>query len=343
MGNNNIKFTQKQVEEIFRAKNCLLQDVYKNANIPLRYICSCGQENCVSFDKFRRQKHGCRHCTKIGGYTHEEVFDFFNKQGCKLISEYTGCKNKLEYICKCGDINYISFDNFSKGKRCVKCGLEKLSEKFRFTKEYVQEYFIDNNCIPLFDEYKNRKQKLNYICSCGNNSIITFGDFLSGRRCKNCCNTRRNLTKNDRNNNPTSLQQNFIHNIIGGKLNFPVGNYILDIAFPEEKIYVEYDGSGHNLSVKFGTINQEDFDKKSVKRNYFFYRRGWKQIRIISSKDKLPNKEKIIQLLNDAQSLINEGKKYIIFNIDNTTIEYQNYTSHYSFGKTKKVCNDCAS
>lgn len=83
-------------------------------------------------------------------------------------------------------------------------------------------------------------------------------------------------------------------------MNFPVGRYALDIAFPSEHIYIEYDGSGHDLCVKRGECSQEEFIKRGLKRNYYLMRRGWKSIRFISSLDMLPRKEKMIELYNAA-------------------------------------------
>lgn len=340
MGTNNIKYTQEYVNKIYEDRGCKLLEQYINAHSPMRYICFCGKENSISFDKFRRQKHGCRFCTKIGGYSEEEVFGYFKEQGCILLTEYAGCKNKMEYICVCGEKSITTFDNFIKGKRCKNCGIQKLKESFKHDINFVKKFFIDNGCIPLFDEYNNSKTKLKYICSCGEEAYITFGDFYSGRRCSSCRVERINLTKKEMGSYPSSLQQKFLLNIIGGEENYPFGNYLLDIAFPEEKIYIEYDGSGHGLGVKLGQVTELDFKQKEIKRNYFLLRRGWKEIRIISNKDKLPNEDCIKKMVSFAKEIINSGRSYVIFNIDNLTMEYQNYNSHYDFGELKRVRND---
>lgn len=79
------------------------------------------------------------------------------------------------------------------------------------------------------------------------------------------------------------------------------------------------------------------------RRTYALYRSGWKSIRIISRFDKLPNKEKIIEIINYARSLISSGSKWVLFDIDNNILKSQNYNSHYNFGETKRIRNDCAS
>ena len=52
----------------------------------------------------------------------DEVKQTFTKNNCILLSkEYINAKTKLKYICKCGDISYITFDKFKQGRRCG-CG-----------------------------------------------------------------------------------------------------------------------------------------------------------------------------------------------------------------------------
>ncbi len=340
MGKKNIKYTQEEVNKFYEEKNCVLLEQYVGVHSPMHYICSCGKENCISFDKFRKQKHGCRYCTKIGGYSKEEVSVYFKEQGCVLLSEYSGCKVKMEYICVCGEKSITTFDNFINGKRCKNCGLHKLRENFKHDINFIKDFFIKNGCVPLFEEYNNSKEKLKYICSCGNESYITFGDFYSGRRCGNCRVERINSTKRKLGIAPNSLQQKFLFNIIGGEENYPFGNYLLDIAFPEENIYIEFDGSGHGLGIKLNQISESGFKEREIKRNYFLLRRGWKEIRIISNKDKLPDENHIRQMITFAKEVISSGRSYIIFNIDNLTVSYQNHNSHYDFGELKRVRND---
>ena len=67
---------------------------------------------------------------------------------------------------------------------------------------------------------------------------------------------------------------------------------------------------------------------------------SWKEIRIISKKDKLPDPSKILDMVNFSKELINQGRSYIIFDIDNLTVKSQNRTSHYDFGELRRVRND---
>lgn len=343
IGKNNIKFTQEYVESYYKEKGCLLLDNYKNASTPLKYLCHCSHENTLSFDKFKKQKNGCRYCTKIGGYKLEDVYNYFKEHDCELLeTTYSGVKKKMKYKCSCGNISEISFDNFKSGKRCNKCGLDKLSEQFKTDIKHVIDYFIKNNCVPMFDEYKNDRQKLKYKCSCGNISSITFADFKSGRRCNKCSTQRRLNTFYKNGTQKCSLQQKYILDLIGGKLNYPIANSSLDIAFPDEMIYIEYDGGGHDLSVKLGEITDNKFREKEKRRNYGLYKLGWKSIRIISKKDYLPSDTKIKEIIQLGKNILKE-RSWIVFDIDNSEVKYNNFTDLYDFGETKRLRNDYVS
>jgi len=72
-----------------------------------------------------------------------------------------------------------------------------MSKGKKWTYEEVSDYFKEQGCelkTPK-EEYINTKQNLDYICSCGNPSKITFSKFKDrGQRCKEC--GKKKLTKN---------------------------------------------------------------------------------------------------------------------------------------------------
>lgn len=136
----------------------------------------------------------------------------------------------------------------------------------------------------------------------------------------------------------TSSQQRAIHRLIGGKLNFPFGRSSLDIAFPEEKIYLEYDGGGHNLNVKLGDISQDEFNKKEQRRSFFLKDNGWKEIRIITDEDNLPKDKNILDFVKSAKSFLNSGKGFSVkWNIDDGNKVLVNYTHTYEIEEFKRI------
>lgn len=122
--------------------------------------------------------------------TYEEVRKVFEDNGCVLLStEYKRSKDKLRYICTCGNESEITFDKFKSGQRCRNCrneSIRKASEDRKHTLEEVREIFAQNGCELLSTEYKNNKQKLLYRCKCGNVARIALTKMAAGQHCDEC-------------------------------------------------------------------------------------------------------------------------------------------------------------
>lgn len=147
-------------------------------------------------------------------------------------------------------------------------------------------------------------------------------------------------TKYKNSSQVSSRQQRYLHSILGGELNYPYYTASLDIAFPEEKIYLEYDGGGHELSVKLGTETQEEYDNRSRSRWYSLYRNGWKEIRIISLRDKLPSDKKLLLMIEEAREILESGRSWVTFNIDESFIETSKIKENYNFGELRNIYGD---
>jgi hypothetical protein len=63
----------------------------------------------------------------------------------------------------------------------------------KYTFEQVKEFFEAEGCTLLSKEYRNSKQKLEYVCSCGNKATKELRNLLSGRNGCKKCSTRRAL------------------------------------------------------------------------------------------------------------------------------------------------------
>lgn len=142
------------------------------------------------------------------------------------------------------------------------------------------------------------------------------------------------LSKNEKVN--TSRQQKYLHKILGGELNYcdsTTGSYSLDIAFPKEKIYLEYDGGFHNAVVKLGDYSDKTFKKKEMDRYFLLKRNGWKMIKITSPSDWLPSDEVIFKEFTKALEWLktNESGHYH-YNID-----IGKYANDEKYGRLRKI------
>lgn len=138
----------------------------------------------------------------------------------------------------------------------------------------------------------------------------------------------------------TSRQQTYIHSIVGGILNYndnTTGFYSLDIAFPDDKVFIEYDGSGHSLQVVFGNKTECEFKREEVIRSSFLRRNGWREITIISNNDKIPSNNQIIKIKNEALLYLNNGHSWITYDIDKNKVICSEYQTEYDFGKLRRI------
>lgn len=85
---------------------------------------------------------------------------------------------------------------------------------------------------------------------------------------------------------PSSKQQRLLQEYYGCEINTQIGNFFVDLYFPNEKIIIEYDGSGHDLSVKYGNLTQEQFDKREENRVNYLLELGYKIARIVNPTEK---------------------------------------------------------
>jgi len=286
------------------------------------------------------------------------------EKGCILIKEYIqkyeGKRNRsmIHYKCKCGKNDTKRLDKYLKSPGyCSECNIIISREKIKHPFDDVIKCFDDNNCelLSTKEDYITSRSLLKFRCSCGNIDYISYSQFKSGSRCKIC---KTELTKNTNikrygveypiqleefkakqrntmyknNSAPSSKQQNHINDILNGELNYPVGHCSLDIAFPNEKIYIEYDGSGHELQVVFKSITKDEYINKERKRKYFLKKNGWQEIKIISRKDKLTSDHMLINMIDFAKEYLLTGHSWITFDIDNGTVSYANFIGEYNFG-----------
>lgn len=59
-----------------------------------------------------------------------------------------------------------------------------MSQRIKLTYEFVKNYFKEQGCELLEENYINARTKMRYICLCKKESSIVFDSFRQGNRCK---------------------------------------------------------------------------------------------------------------------------------------------------------------
>ena len=104
--------------------------------------------------------------------SYEYVKEYFKKHNCTVLEdEYIDSRTPMKYVCSCGNISRIRFNNFQQGQRCINCGRKSLINKQKYSQETVEKIFKQNNCV-LLGVYINSKTPVEYMCSCGSDSMI---------------------------------------------------------------------------------------------------------------------------------------------------------------------------
>lgn len=123
-----------------------------------------------------------------------------------------------------------------------------------------------------------------------------------------------------------STQQMYLYNLYNQserfELNYPISYYHADLCCAEDKLVIEYDGSGHAASISYGHLTPEEFHKKEIIRSAVFKREGYKTIHITSTTDLLPSDTTLLQLLSYARKYFSEypNHSWINFSIDTSQV-----------------------
>lgn len=134
---------------------------------------------------------------------------------------------------------------------------------------------------------------------------------------------------------PISKQQLYIGKLFNGELNKPLQTYHLDIVIDD--IVIEYDGGGHDLQVKLGNITEKEFIKKEIIRNTYIKKNGYNLITIVSRKDILPKDNVLLDMIANAKTIFEQGRRWVTYDIDDSIIKYKDFTDKYHFGDLRKI------
>lgn len=138
-----------------------------------------------------------------------------------------------------------------------------------------------------------------------------------------------------------SRQQRYICKLYQGKLNFPIKFYCADICLLNDNLAIEFDGSGHMLNVTMGRETIEEYTQKEIVRHNVIKREGYKQMRIISSKDLLPSDQILLQMLQQAKQYFSEypNHSWYEYDIDSSIVRNAEHKEGvpYNYGELRKI------
>jgi hypothetical protein len=213
--------------------------------------------------------------------------NFCGKVFKKAYRRYLETKNNL--CCKeCKDL------------KMVETSIEKYGFSCSLRNKTVQNKSKEKNMKNLGVQFPFQNKSI--LEKCVNTSVEIYGKKYMG--------------------SSISRQQKYFHNLYGGILNYSEFPYRLDIFLVEEKIYFEYDGSGHELSVKMGRKTKEEFDENEILRKKFLKEMGYREFRIISNNDVLPEDNILMGIKERALIILKTFSSYI-YNLNTKTESFE--------------------
>lgn len=290
-----------------------VEDLSDGSNVRIQYLCDYCQKEVITMvyaDYVRRVKEvdkmACRNC-----FTKKVEDTVLLRYGATSYAKTDECQEKM------------------KNSLMLKYGVEHYSK----TQEYKEKWL--NTCKEKYGD--------NYRKKFANKAFETFREKTGYDYPSQSPDVREKVTQAFYKNasQKTSKQQQYINNLYQGILNFPIKYYNADIYLPNDNIIVEYDGGGHSLSVIMGKETIEKYTYKETVRYNVIKKEGYKQMRIITSKDTIPSDKILLQMLSEARQYFSEypNHSWIKYDIDKSIVcnaEHKDGIS-YNYGELRKI------
>ncbi len=168
--------------EFLKELYILLTKVYINSFQKLEYICPEGHKHSIIWNDWQQGKR-CPICAvNDRRLSIKSIKKSFKGANYNLLTEkYINAHQKLEYVCPKGHKHSMRWNDWNKGCRCPTCaGVVKPTIKL------IKKSFENDKYKLLTKEYKNFKQKLEYICPKGHKHAMRWGSWQHGCRCPTC-------------------------------------------------------------------------------------------------------------------------------------------------------------
>ena len=221
----------------------LLSNTYLNANENIEVMCDKGHIYNTTFSRFKCQNQRCPYCKGTIKYTYEEVKNYIESFGYKLLStEYNNARERLLVKCECGNEYFVSFTNFKTGSRCYEC------RKVKWSKEKIIEYITNHTDFEFieFIEYKKGISTLKLKCEHGHEFISNFNRVkYKGCGCPEC-KTSKGEQRIEEILIKYNLEYKKQHRFQDCRFKYPLP---FDFYLPKQNCCIEYDGEQHYVAI----------------------------------------------------------------------------------------------
>ena len=275
----------------------------------------CGSDSCIKIkhEDTCMKKYGVNNpmqCKEIQDKvkdTNLERYGAENVMQCKEIQDKAKDTNLerygVEYAMQCKEIQDKVKDT----------NLERYGAENPFGSKEIQDKIKDTNLERHGVEYPTQNEEIK------NKALDSFQFHGTG---------------------PSSRAQRYINHILNGTLNKHICDLLVDIYMEKENIIIEHDGGGHFLG---DIINGNKTPTKEAilyekQREDKIINNGYRMIRFIANKDRIPSDEVILNLIEGFK---NSDFKVIRINFEENTIDRDYEEKWYcNFGELRKITKE---
>ena len=207
------KYTQSMIVEKLKPFGYTLLNEFSSVNKKVEIVSNDGYKYFTALRDLLYSGKVPIAFHKSNPHTIENIQNYINinEINCKILSvEYTNNSSNMKWECSCGETFEATWNKFSQGKTtCNKCGIQKTIDARLIKRDIndISKEFKDRGYELITSEYKNTKQKLEYICykhKEKGSSKVTYTEFKNGTGCIHCA--RELIGKNKRINEEELIQ-----------------------------------------------------------------------------------------------------------------------------------------
>ena len=261
---------------------------------------------------------------------------------------------KVDAKCEfCGAINKVSYYDYNRRYPyyCKNCksikikktnmeryGCENIFQVKEFQQKQKQTCLLKYGCENPFQcEEVKQKSRESLIKKYGADHPMKVKEISE------LVLNKSNATKCYNGTQKCSKEQEYIAKLYELPTNIPVSGYCLDMFSEKDNIYIEYNGGGHNLCVKIGSVTEEEFKKREIIRYKILKKSGLKGIFINSKNDILPSDSVLKGIKELSFELLNHYNiNWISFDLNENKIYIKNHffeCDFYSHPVFKNILN----
>lgn len=176
---------------------------YVNCNVPIEFICSCGNHAFKEPAQMLLGYTKCPQCAQNRMTLQEYLYKLQNiRPNIRILTHikeeaFIRKRGKIQYVCECGNIDTKPMESLLNGVSCPRCTNKDSGKKHRKTmKQYLSEVKKINPDVEILSDYVGNENDITFKCSCGNIDKKKARLLIRNKCCcSNCSKSKKKTTQ----------------------------------------------------------------------------------------------------------------------------------------------------